>query len=48
MPDIAYQNKDITSKILGEKLKNKSFSVYGVKVPKIIRVLPKSTGDTGK
>ena len=40
MPDIAYQNKDITSKILGEKLKNKSFSVYGVKVPKIIRVLP--------
>ena len=38
-PDIAYQNKDITSKILGEKLKNKSFSVYGVKVPKIIRVL---------
>lgn len=38
--EIAYQNKDITSKILGENLKNKSFSVYGINIPKIVEVLP--------
>ncbi len=40
MPDIAYQNKDITSKILGEKLKHKSFAAYGIHTPKILQVLP--------
>ena len=40
MPDIAYQNKDITSKILGEKLKHKSFAAYGLHTPKILQVLP--------
>ena len=35
---IAYQNKDILSKIFAESLKEKSFSVYGI--PKIIEVLP--------
>jgi hypothetical protein len=37
---IAYQNKDITSKILGAKFKNKSFSVYGLDIPPITEVLP--------
>ena len=40
MPDIAYRNKDITSKILGEKLKHKSFAAYGLHTPKILQVLP--------
>ena len=40
MPDIAYQNKDITSKILGEQLKHKSFAAYGLHTPKILQVLP--------
>ena len=30
---ISWQNKDITSKILAEELKGKSFSVYGIDVP---------------
>ena len=37
---IAYQNKDIASKVFGESLKNKSLDVYGVHVPKIVNVLP--------
>lgn len=37
---IAYQNKDILSKIFAESLKEKSFSVYGIELPKIIEVLP--------
>lgn len=40
MTDIAYQNKDITSKIMGENLKDKSFAVYGIDVPKVRQVLP--------
>lgn len=40
MTDIAYQNKDITSKIMGENLKDKSFAVYGIDVPKVHQVLP--------
>lgn len=39
MTDIAYQNKDITSKIMGENLKDKSFAVYGIDVPKVRQVL---------
>jgi len=38
--DIAYQNKDITSKILAEEFKGKSFAVYGVDIPKIVGVEP--------
>ena len=37
---IAYQNKDITNKVLAEKFKGKTFQVYGLNVPKIERVLP--------
>lgn len=37
---IAYQNKDIASKIFGENLKEKSFAVYGIRLPKIVDVLP--------
>lgn len=40
MTEIAYQNKDITAKILGENLKHKSFAVYGINVPRICQVLP--------
>lgn len=38
--DIAYQNKDITSKFLAENFKGKTFRVYGLKLPEIKRVLP--------
>ncbi len=38
--DVAYQNKDITSKILAEEFKGKSFAVYGVDIPKIVSVEP--------
>jgi predicted transposase/invertase (TIGR01784 family) len=38
--DIAYQNKDITSKILAEEFKGKSFAVYGVDIPQIVSVEP--------
>lgn len=37
---VAYQNKDVTSKYFGEHLKEKSLAVYGLKVPKIVDVLP--------
>ena len=30
MSDVAYQNKDIVSKILTDGMKEKSFAVYGV------------------
>ena len=33
--DIAYQNKDITSKILAEHFKGKSLKVYGIDLPRI-------------
>ena len=38
--EIAYQNKDITSKVFAEKLVGKSFNVYGFHLPKVKRVLP--------
>lgn len=41
-PDIAYQNKDIASKILAENFKNKSLAVYGLDIPKIVKALPTS------
>lgn len=37
---VAYQNKDIAMKYLEEHLENKTFAVYGVDVPKIVKVLP--------
>lgn len=37
---IAYQNKDITSKIFAEKFVGKSLEVYGIHLPKIKEVLP--------
>ena len=39
---IAYQNKDIVSKVVDEELKGKPFSVYGIDVPKIIGAGPTS------
>ena len=38
--DIAYQNKDIVSKILAENFKNKSLAVYGLDIPRIVKALP--------
>ncbi len=35
--EIAYQNKDITSKVLAENFKGKSFRVYGLDIPEIRR-----------
>ena len=37
---IAWQNKDITSKILAEEFKGKSFSVYGLDLPEIVTAEP--------
>ncbi len=38
--EIAYQNKDIASKLFTERLKGKSFSVYGLKIPEVSEILP--------
>lgn len=38
--DIAYQNKDIASKIFADKFAGKSLKVYGIDLPKIKQVLP--------
>ncbi|MDE6619855.1 MAG: hypothetical protein K2K74_05070 [Lachnospiraceae bacterium] len=38
--EIAYQNKDITSKFLAENLKGKTFGVYGLDLPEVEKVLP--------
>ena len=38
--EIAYQNKDITSKVMAEEFEGESFAVYGVDLPKIVRVEP--------
>ena len=38
--EVAYQNKDITSKVLAENFKGKSFQAYGLDLPEIRRVLP--------
>ncbi len=38
--DIAYQNKDIVSKVMAEEFEGKSFAVYGIDIPKIIKVEP--------
>ena len=38
--EIAYQNKDITSKVLAENFKGKTFRVYGLDLPEIREVRP--------
>ncbi len=38
--EIAYQSKDITSKMLAENFKGKTFRVYGLDLPEIRQVLP--------
>lgn len=43
MTEIAYQNKDITSKFLAENFQGKTFRVYGLELPEIKRVLPTNT-----
>lgn len=40
MSDIAYQNKDITSKLFADRFKGKSLKVYGIDIPLIKQVLP--------
>ena len=37
---IAYQNKDIVSKVMAEEFKGKTFAVYGIDVPKVKRADP--------
>ena len=37
---IAYQNKDIVSKVMAEEFKGKTFAVYGIDVPKVKRAAP--------
>ncbi|MDE7311954.1 MAG: hypothetical protein K2N87_10145 [Eubacterium sp.] len=37
---IAYQNKDITSKVLAENFKGKTFRVYGLDLPEIEEAEP--------
>ncbi len=45
MNKIAYQNKDITSKIFAEKFKGKSLRVYGIDIPEVVQVLPTNLPD---
>lgn len=37
---IAYQNKDITSKVLAERFQGKTFCVYGLDLPEIVKAGP--------
>ena len=43
--EIAYQNKDIFSKLIGERMKGKSFAAYGLDMPKIVSVEPTNLPD---
>lgn len=38
--EIGYQNKDIASKLFAERLKGKSFSVYGMEMGEVKEILP--------
>ena len=38
--EIAYQNKDIVSKLMAEEFKGKTFAVYGIDVPEIVEAKP--------
>lgn len=40
MSYIAYQNKDITSKLFADRFKGKSLNVYGLRMPSVKQVLP--------
>lgn len=40
MEEIAYQNKDITSKLMAETLKGKSLAAFGLPELKIVDILP--------
>ncbi len=37
---ITYQNRDIVSKVMAEEFEGKSFAVYGIDIPKIVKVEP--------
>ena len=37
---VAYQNKDIVSKVFADNFKEKSLQVYGLDIPKVVQVLP--------
>lgn len=37
---IAYQNKDVLSKVFADRMPDKSFRVYGIDIPKVVRALP--------
>ncbi len=39
-PAIAYQNKDIVSKVMAEEFKGKTFAVYGIDIPPVKRAGP--------
>ena len=40
MGDIAYQNKDVTAKVMAEALKGKSLAPFGIHQLKIVDILP--------
>lgn len=40
MGDIAYQNKDVTAKVMAEALKGKSLALFGIHQLKIVDILP--------
>lgn len=40
MGEVAYQNKDIMSKVLSQGMREKSLDVYGIKIPKVKDVKP--------
>ena len=42
---IAWQNKDIASKFLADEFKGKSFAVYGIDIPKVMRSEPTNLPD---
>ncbi len=43
--EIAYQNKDIISKVFAENFVGKSLKVYGLDLPKVVQVLPTNLPD---
>ena len=38
--NIAYQNKDITSKLFAERFQGKSLNIYGLDLPPVKQALP--------
>ena len=39
MADIAYQNKDVSSKVFAQKFGSRYLNVFGLKLPKVVKVL---------